>query len=141
MFPLVDNTPTKQNGKELEELITEASAENKETSQENQGDESKEDNSNDEYNSSDESKQEQETAHQSSPSLSRVDCQNIIKYFNTKADLHISSESEEDSKAVANDLAEKFKRKARESPGSNEEFELVSRKGRKKSKKQRSKSK
>ena len=81
------------------------------------------------------------TAHQSSPSLSRVDCQNIIKYFNTRADLHISSESEEDSKAVANDLAEKFKRKARESPGSIDEFEVVSRKVRTQAKKKRSKSK
>ena len=63
-------------------------------------------------------------------------CQNLIKYFDNKTDLDISSESDEDSEAAPTEVGEKFKRKANESPETRDGFErLVSKKEQKKSKK------
>ena len=123
VFPLVDSSPTKQDGDKLEELITEANIDDSGSKEE----------SSDEYHSSPESKLGKDLR----PSFTspKRDCQTLIKYFSTKTDLDISSESEEESEAVAINVDENFKRKANESPDVKDGFQLVNKKnGKKKSK-------
>ena len=123
VFPLVDSSPTKQDGDKLEELITEANIDDSESKEE----------TSDEYHSSPESKLGKDL--RSSFTSPKRDCQTLIKYFSTKTDLDISSESEEESETAAIKVDENFKRKANESPDVKDGFQLVSNKnGKKKSK-------
>ena len=125
VFPLVDSSPTKQDGDKLEELITEANTDDSESKEE----------TSDEYHSSPESKLGKDL--RSSFTSPKRDCQTLIKYFSTKTDLDISSESEEESDIAAINVDENSKRKANESPDvkDGDGFQLASNKnGKKKSK-------
>ena len=134
VFPLVENTPTKQDGEKLEELITEANKDDKQSSPEV---ESKEESSDEEeFHSSPFSKLGTDLL-----TSSKGNCQTLIRYFSTKSDLDISSESEEESEAAAIEVDDNLKRKANESPEIKDDFQLVSRNGKKKSKKSPKKSK
>ena len=114
VFPLVDNSPTKQDGDKLEELITEANNDDIQSSPEVESKEESYDE--DEFQSSPESKLG--TDLQSSFTSPAGNCQ---------SDLDISSESDsdEESEAAAIEVDDNLKRKAKESPESKDGFQTV----------------